>query len=779
MRARLLALSCFVLPFGLAVALAGGQKAPSGASAAVAAAPAPAPAAALAPAAGELANVAAFARLYGVVRYFYPSDDAAALDWNRFAVLGVSRVRPAADTRALAQALQRLYAPLGPGIEIGAELPPAAAVAPAAGPLVAWRYLGPGFVGSGPYKARRTNRAAAPAGGDGFVTLMQSLPGEGLRGQTLRLRAQVRAEAPAGQGGGALWLRVDRANGQAGFFDNMGDRPVRDGSWRSYAVEGPVAEDAVGIAFGVMTVGAVTADFDAVEVHAKDAAGDWRPLVIRDPGFEADADGRGAWYQTGSGTASITRPGAGAPEGARYVRFAPAAPKDELPFTEGEPLPGAHVDLDLAPGLRARVPLALGEPQAGNDPARSAVLSELQADLAAVAGPAAAPEADQRLADVVVAWGTLRHFYPYWKEAGVDWDARLVPQLAVARAAGSRAEQLDALRGLVSDLRDGHGRVLDTLEKAKPASLPIELAVVEGRLTIVASDVPGEAPVGAVVTTIDGVAAGERLARALALVSGTPQWRRANAAWRLRSGKEGAPVRLGLEDGAGRRDVVLACRSAPAPSLRRPEPVAELEPGLWYVDLTRVTMAKLAPKLDTLAAARALVFDVRGYPTDAGAGLLPHLLAAAESDRWMHVAKIVGPFGAEAGSLDIGWNVRPESPRIAGRVAFLTDGGAISYAESVMGYVADHKLGTIVGQATAGTNGNVASVATPGGFTIHFTGMRVTRHDGRSPHHLVGVQPDVPAEPTLAGVRAGRDEVLEKALAVLRGVSVALSRGPR
>ena len=83
-----------------------------------------------------------------------------------------------------------------------------------------------------------------------------------------------------------------------------------------------------------------------------------------------------------------------------------------------------------------------------------------------------------------------------------------------------------------------------------------------------------------------------------------------------------------------------------------------------------------------------------------------------------------------------------------------------------MGYVADRKLGTIVGGPTAGTNGNVASFVTPGGFAVNFTGMRVTRHDGRSPHHLVGVRPDVPVAPTLEGLRAGRDEVLERGLAV-------------
>jgi C-terminal processing protease CtpA/Prc len=135
----------------------------------------------------------------------------------------------------------------------------------------------------------------------------------------------------------------------------------------------------------------------------------------------------------------------------------------------------------------------------------------------------------------------------------------------------------------------------------------------------------------------------------------------------------------------------------------------------------------------------------------------------------MHVSKIVGPFGTIDGWQSFGWDIQPASPRVTGRIVFLTDGRAISYAESVMGYVADRKLGTIVGGTTAGTNGNVASFAVPSGFVVAFTGMRVTGHDGRTPFHLVGVRPDVPVSPTLAGLRSGRDEPLERALALIRG----------
>jgi hypothetical protein len=47
--------------------------------------------------------------------------------------------------------------------------------------------------------------------------------------------------------------------------------------------------------------------------------------------------------------------------------------------------------------------------------------------------------------------------------------------------------------------------------------------------------------------------------------------------------------------------------------------------------------------------------------------------------------------------------------------------------------------------------------------------MRVTGHDGKTPHHLAGVKPDVSVTPTVAGLRAGRDEVLDRAVALIRG----------
>jgi hypothetical protein len=725
----------------------------------------------------EIQAVAAFARLYGVARYFYPSDAAAGLDWNRFAIHGVKEVRAARDAKALDAALEALFQPLGRGIVIADRLPPAPAPGGPDPQLIAWRYLGAGLPGglvSGPYKGKRTNRSLVSNPSiDGFANLMQTVPAVNLRGKTIRLRGLVRATVGDSTGGAALWLRVDRADKQMGFFDNMGSRPVREPKWREYAIEGPVAEDATSVAFGVMASGAVTADFESIGLAVRGADGAWTDVTIDDSGFEAapaseSAVGANGWMRSGtSKTVAITRPSGEAPEGRQFLRFSPPASAiSNAELFESAPVAGAHVDVDLGSELKARVLLALTDAEAAQS---SSALPSLQASLGKVALSTgdAPPDLDTRLADVVVAWNVFRHFYPYWTEAGVDWDARLPSQLALVYDATTRDAHRTALRQLVADVRDGHGSVNDPRGSRPQGRLPLQLGTIEGRLVITASAVPAEAPVGAVVSSVNGTPADRRLDETMRLVSGTTQWKRTRALQEISTCTTGTPVALVIDRGTGPQSLDVRCEAGAPPLEKRPDPVTELATGVWYVDLTRAPMAQITPVLAKLTSATGVVFDVRGYPTDAGFQILPHLTNESESDRWMHVNKIVGPFGQSAGWESFGWNLKPVVPRVGGKVVFMTDGRAISYAESVMGYVADRKLGTIVGSPTAGANGNVAAFTVPGGFTISFTGMRVTGHDGQTPHHLAGVKPDIPVAPTIAGLRAGRDEVLDRAVAVI------------
>ena len=80
----------------------------------------------------------------------------------------------------------------------------------------------------------------------------------------------------------------------------------------------------------------------------------------------------------------------------------------------------------------------------------------------------------------------------------------------------------------------------------------------------------------------------------------------------------------------------------------------------------------------------------------------------------------------------------------------------------------------VVGSTTAGADGNVSFIPLPGGLRSTISGIGVF-YPNKAPTQRVGIRPDVHIEPTIAGIRAGRDEVLEEALRQILGTSMPTS----
>ncbi|HEX9735886.1 MAG TPA: peptidase S41, partial [Thermoanaerobaculia bacterium] len=66
------------------------------------------------PDASTVDNLRAFAKLYGYVRFFHPSDEAAGVDWDAFAVYGAAKVMAVDAGGDLAAALRELFVPVAP-----------------------------------------------------------------------------------------------------------------------------------------------------------------------------------------------------------------------------------------------------------------------------------------------------------------------------------------------------------------------------------------------------------------------------------------------------------------------------------------------------------------------------------------------------------------------------------------------------------------------------------------------------------------------------------------
>jgi hypothetical protein len=484
--------------------------------------------------------------------------------------------------------------------------------------------------------------------------------------------------------------------------------------------------------------------YDDFRLEVAAGAGPWAPVALDNGGFDRDLAGWDGAFVTIEAD----------PAGGKVAVLGAAPPMvTDEPF-EDRPRPDEVSVVDLGDGLTAWVPLVLatrdGHTQPAGDPAALAAMLAAPADLGA-----------DRVADLVITWNVFAHFYPYLDVIGEDWSAALDDALRDAADDRTPADHVATLERFTARAKDGHVWIRNPDEiVARPA---VRFGRIEGRVVVLAS-ADDRVRRGDLVISVDGVPADHRADELIARASGSPQWTSSQAMREIAVGPPGTDAVLRLERAGAAVDVKVPRAQGPDPAEFDHPALGELEPGVWYVDMERAELADIEAAIAKLAEGRVIV-DMRGYPKG-NSNLLRYIIRKPDTVKWMHVGHIVRPFQRDIPAWDhYGWELAPAEPHLD-RVVFVTGPGAISYAESVMGYVQYEGL-PIVGAASAGTNGNVKVFALPTGLGVSFTGMRVTTHEGKQ-HHLLGVPPTIPAEPTLAGVAAGRDEVLEAAVAAVK-----------
>ena len=698
-----------------------------------------------------LDNVVAFARLYGIVRYFHPSDEAAALDepaWKRFVVRGVREVERAPDPAALVARLRDLFAPIAPSVVIYRDGDADPAAAPAEAATLHWIHRGLGIRPDSVYHSTRGTSMVS-----GELALSTSIDAASLRGKTIKVVLRARGQVS----GGAevrVWAAEVRRGGKRGVYVAPDDQPPIGPSWTEIPVELGVSADSESIRLGV----SVSGDADVwLELPTIVASGASAKL----PGWGAPgATLAASWDRSGSGfTTSIEAHPCEPHRTCVHARPERSERPDLRPWT------GA-----LGGGVSAQVPIALATRDGKTLPPGTALPPRGGDALVAT-------DRATRLTAVIIGWNVLQHFYPYFDVAGTDWMPELPAGLRKAAVDDGPAALLATLRRMIHDLHDGHGSVAHAIEDW-PWRGPWLWERVEGKLAItqVGDDCRCDLAPGDVVTAIDGVPTAQAVATAAAAVSAATEqllWERALR--RLRSGPEGGRRSITVERAGRAHDVeVPLVEASLAPVEDRPPSGAEIAPGIRYVNLDKATAEEWSKILPDLATAKAVVCDMRGYPNFNLSEPLAHFTRQKLRSAHWNIPFSVRPDRENMTFTASDWSVQPAAPSIE-QVVFLTDGRAVSAAETFMGIVEAHKLGPIVGSPTAGTNGNINPFYLPGNFLIWFTGMKVLKQDG-SRLHGVGILPTIPASRTLAGVAARRDEVLEAGIEAARQLAARPAR---
>lgn len=161
--------------------------------------------------------------------------------------------------------------------------------------------------------------------------------------------------------------------------------------------------------------------------------------------------------------------------------------------------------------------------------------------------------------------------------------------------------------------------------------------------------------------------------------------------------------------------------------------------------------------------------DMRGYPHRTGRAIarrlnIKHATSFATSYQQLAMPQEAG-VGVQLAYGDLLFPV--PGPLYRGKVVMLINEFTQSQAEHLALAVEAATPVTFIGTPSAGANGDVREVVLPGNVRVSYSGLEVRHADGRQLQRL-GVQPHIVAAPTVAGLRAARDEVLERAHQFLR-----------
>lgn len=377
-------------------------------------------------------------------------------------------------------------------------------------------------------------------------------------------------------------------------------------------------------------------------------------------------------------------------------------------------------------------------------------------------------------------WNIVEYWSPDRDITDQDWNRVLpdfIPRVALAKDADSYKRELMAL---ITKMRDGHANLWNAINVRPPVGkcqIPVNVRFIENvpvitGYTVASPDQREELKIGDVITELDGVPVHQLIETWLPYYAGSnDEARRRDIAYFFTRGDCGdATVGIRRQDSelkltvkrTAPSNVDRAKHDLPGPTFRL------LSNDVAYLKLSSVKVADCPHYVEQAAGTKGLIIDIRNYPSEFVVFALGSLLVSGETAFARATRGDLsnpGAFYWEAPDL-----IPPEKPHYSGKVIVLVDESSMSQAEfTAMAFRAAGAM--VVGSTTSGADGNVSHFELPGGLPTMISGLGVFYPD-RKPTQRIGIIPDVTVRPTITGIRAGRDEVLEQALREILGDKV-------
>ncbi len=690
----------------------------------------------------KVENIKVFAKLYGYVRWFHPSDEAQQIDWDRFACYGVKTVENAPNSGALRDSLLKLFLPVAPALEIynSSEKhdfdisritpPDTTGFYP-----VYWQHSGVALNNTPArvYSSIRIHRINSNEYKN-VPAIFKEIGASNCLGKTLELSFEIKTEE-----GAQANVIFDGLNSDEYFAISKYNHltSYKNTNWEKKTITCDIKPDDMLIYFALNEINGANVFIKNICI-SEIGENEERDVIFKSDLYDAESAEIEIKKNTPFETEIVS---ADSSDRCLSVTFNPG-----YSAFRHRPVFGEFAEKKIHPGLFVQLPVVLMADGNHTFPvADKESLRILQNKVIMQYDSGCSRD----LGSLVVVWNVIQHFFPYFDEVDVDWEKEFTTALNEIYE-GQDFQKI--LEKFTAKLNDGHVGIVPPAYK-KVYALPVKWEWIGKNLIITeVFDQNIHLLPGTIVNQIANKKTEDYFSEIEQYIPAPTSGFLRNRSQSISLfGTPGDSLKLNVVNPDGTKaDHYLQHSMHPSEHYNKSLNKTKckiLKGSIYYLNLDQISMPEIDSLMPELVSCNGLICDLRGYPNH-NSELLNHLLTLKDTvDNWMKIPQIVYPDRKSIEFAGQGWQMAPKSPHIKAPVVFITDGNAISYAESVLLIVKHYNLATIVGQPSAGTNGDVNSIKLPNEFQLNFTGKKVTNLDG-SRHFGVGVLPDVYVEKT-------------------------------
>ena len=382
------------------------------------------------------------------------------------------------------------------------------------------------------------------------------------------------------------------------------------------------------------------------------------------------------------------------------------------------------------------------------------------------------PDAGFQLLALYRYWNMVYYFFPYKSLTDADWNMVMKNQIPFFISATDKKSYWGAVRRLIAQIDDTHGVVWSSkqtksLDYYRP---PFRVSFLKNDTLVVTSywnsdKVDSSGPhIGDIITHIDGKPV------SFWIDSLAPYYAASNHPVKLRQlsphicgGNEPSVTISFISNGIPKEATIARYNIDEMGYVYQTDSICykDLGDSIGYVSMDDITEAWVKRIADTLHSTKGLILDLREYPNET----INYKFYAILANKSRPFFKATEANMVNPGQFTFSKPVYTGKGKQAypGKIAILINEQSQSHAEFCTMMYRTLPNSIVIGNTTAGADGNVVGIQLPGGVCSYFSGIGIYYPDGTETQR-VGIIPDIYVWPTTQGIRDGRDEILEKAL---------------